>query len=75
MAYPRPCERCGKEIPMERIEAMPETRVCVQCSRDIGGEFTLRVVPENVGKTGSLKKNYASFGVERQRKRIERKKE
>ena len=38
----RPCERCGVLIPAERIEALPETRVCVKCSEAIGGEFEAR---------------------------------
>lgn len=25
------CERCGTEIPFERLEAMPATRLCVAC--------------------------------------------
>lgn len=27
------CEHCGKEIPMERLETIPYTTVCTQCSR------------------------------------------
>lgn len=73
MAASRPCQRCGIEIPAERIEALPETRICVQCSREIGGEFELHVVPENIGKSGSLKKNYGSFSLAKKRKLIRRK--
>jgi hypothetical protein len=69
----RQCVRCDAEIPAERVEAMPETRVCVQCSREIGGEFEVRGVPENLSKTGSLKKNYGGISVEKRRKQIERK--
>ena len=64
------CERCGAEIPAERLEALPDTRVCVGCSRAIGGEYILRAVPENLGKGGSLKKNYASWGVRKTRRPI-----
>jgi len=70
-AKSRRCERCNIEIPAERIEALPETRICVACSKTIGGEFEVRVVPENLGKSGSLKKNYGSFNIEKRRKRIE----
>ncbi|MBL8797457.1 MAG: TraR/DksA C4-type zinc finger protein [Planctomycetia bacterium] len=65
----RPCERCKTMIPPERIEAVPETRLCVQCSQTVGGEFELRVTPENLAKTGSLKKNYGSWTIEKRRKR------
>jgi RNA polymerase-binding transcription factor DksA len=26
------CEECGKEIPAARLEALPNTTVCVKCS-------------------------------------------
>jgi hypothetical protein len=55
---PRTCARCWGEIPVERLEAIPETMVCVQCSKEIGGEFQLVVTPERTSKKGSLKKNY-----------------
>ena len=64
----RPCERCRQMIPPERIEAVPETRLCVKCSREVGGEFKLMVTPENLSKSGSLKKNYGSFEVKKVRK-------
>jgi len=69
---PRPCERCGNLIPLERLEALPETRVCVRCSQTIGGEFVVSIVPENLAKTGSLKKNYGGYTVQKRRKRIQR---
>lgn len=28
------CEHCGKDIPLERLEAIPHTTVCVECSRE-----------------------------------------
>jgi hypothetical protein len=68
----RRCERCGGEIPAERVEALPDTHVCVECSRKIGGEYVLRAVPENLAKGGSLKKNYASWGVKKVRRVIRR---
>jgi hypothetical protein len=65
------CARCGHEIPAERIEALPDTRVCVKCSEAMGGsEFEVTLVPENVGKSGSLKKNYGSYSLRKRRKPI-----
>jgi hypothetical protein len=64
----RPCQRCGTMIPVERTEVLPETRLCVECSKAVGGEFDLAIVPENLAKAGSLKKNYGSFAVQRTRK-------
>ena len=28
------CEHCGREIPFERLEALPYTTVCTECSRE-----------------------------------------
>jgi len=72
---PRPCERCKTEIPVERIEVLPETRLCVRCSEEVGGEFETFVRHENLGKAGSLKKNYGGVRVVRRRKRITPKEE
>jgi hypothetical protein len=66
----RLCLRCRAEIPAERIEALPDTLVCVQCSREIGGEYNVRVLQENLGKGGSLKKNYGGVRIHKVRKRI-----
>jgi DnaK suppressor protein len=30
------CERCGNEIPMERLEAIPAARLCVSCKQARG---------------------------------------
>lgn len=30
------CERCGQEIPLERLEAIPATRLCVACKQAVG---------------------------------------
>jgi len=64
------CIRCGNEIPTERLEAMPETEICVGCSRDIGGEFILLVGYENCSKTGSMKRTYGGVKVTKLRKII-----
>ena len=70
MATRRLCQRCRGEIVAERLEMLPDTVICVTCSKEIGGEYTVRVVGENVAKAGSLKKNYGSFGIKKTRKRI-----
>ncbi len=70
MSAKRHCERCHVEIPAERLEILPDTRVCVECSRKIGGEFELTAVPGNLGKSGSLKKNYGDWQLRRKRKPI-----
>jgi hypothetical protein len=67
---PRPCARCGGDIPAERLEAIPETMVCVQCSREMGGEFTVVVSAERTSKDGSLKKNYGGYSTRKIRKPI-----
>lgn len=64
----RPCQRCGALIPPERIEVLPDTRLCVECSRKTGGEFDLTITPENLSKSGSLKKNYGSFDLKKTRR-------
>jgi DksA/TraR C4-type zinc finger protein len=70
-ATTRFCQRCKVEIPTERIEIIPETRLCVKCSEAVGGEFEVMVIPDNLGKSGSLKKNYGSWTVQKRRRRIE----
>jgi hypothetical protein len=66
----RPCARCGEEIPAERIEAIPDTRVCVKCSGEMGGEFQIVSIAERTSKEGSLKKNYGSYSTKKIRKPI-----
>jgi hypothetical protein len=68
----RPCERCGKAIPPERAEVLPDTRLCVECSNSVGGEFQLSFVLENLAKSGSLKKNYGSITTKKTRKPVRR---
>ncbi len=67
----RPCARCGAVIPPGRLEALPETRLCLQCSEEIGGDFEVRIVQENLGKAGSLKKNYGGISISKRRRQIE----
>jgi hypothetical protein len=53
---PRPCQRCQVMIPLERLEALPKTRLCVKCSRETGGDLRLVVRTCRTGKAGSLKR-------------------
>jgi hypothetical protein len=66
----RPCVRCGADIPAERIEALPETRLCIRCSEAVGGDFEMIVTRTSLGKAGSLKKNYGDYSVTRRRRKI-----
>jgi hypothetical protein len=61
----RSCHRCGEQIPQRRLQVLPHTRLCLDCSQEIGGDFKTYAVPENTGKPGSLKKNYGSWKVAR----------
>jgi RNA polymerase-binding transcription factor DksA len=66
---PRTCARCGAEIPAERVEAIPDTMVCVKCATEMGGsEFQVIVTPERTSKEGSLKKNYGGYSTRKIRK-------
>ena len=65
------CQVCRAEIPAERIEALPETRLCIRCSEKKGGDFVVSVVPENLGKQGSLKKNYGGVQISKRRRWLE----
>jgi hypothetical protein len=60
-ATTRPCEICRAPIDPERIEVLPETRLCTEHARQIlkyGGEFKVTVTRERTSKEGSLKRNY-----------------
>ena len=47
------CERCGAPIPPRRLEALPDTRLCIECSEAIGGDYKTFAIPVNTGKPGS----------------------
>lgn len=38
----RNCEICGRDIPSERLEALPETKRCVECARQKGSDVVAR---------------------------------
>ncbi len=67
----RDCARCGAEIPAERVEAIPDTMVCVKCAGEMGGsEFQVVAIPERTSKEGSMKKNYGGYTTRKVRKPI-----
>jgi hypothetical protein len=69
-AKSRPCEICGELIDPDRIDVVPETRLCVEHARMIGkygGEFIVIGTQASLGKSGSLKKNYGDVSIEKKR--------
>ena len=70
VVVPRPCARCGAVIPAERLEAIPETEICVTCSAEVGGEFKLVATTERTSKPGSLKLNYGGITIKKVRKKL-----
>ena len=66
----RTCERCDAEIPPARVKALPGTWLCIQCSREVGGDFIYTAKQENLGKAGSLKLNYGGVTVSKKRRVI-----
>lgn len=36
------CELCGRRIPKERLQALPETKRCVECARKNGSDLKVR---------------------------------
>lgn len=69
----RLCESCSQPIPAGRLEALPDTIICVKCSEEIGGEYHMYFTEDNVSKVGSMKKNYSSITVKKVRRHIEKK--
>jgi RNA polymerase-binding transcription factor DksA len=67
------CEICKAEISSERIEVLPDTRRCSNCARtqEAKGnpEFDLLVSQTQLGKAGSLKKNYGDVTVKKRRRK------
>lgn len=63
------CRICERVIPPERLAILPDTRICVECSRRVGGEYELKVTVGGTGKPGSLKITGQEITARRQRKR------
>ena len=62
----RRCYVCKTEIDFERIQAMPETRLCKRHGQEIepyGGEFLRTASQERTSKQGSLKLNYGGISL------------
>ncbi len=66
------CDRCGAEIPAQRLEAVPDTRLCIAWAREVearyGGEFELIVDHERVSKPGSLRRNFGGITIRARRR-------
>jgi ribosomal protein L37AE/L43A len=68
---PRQCEKCNAPIPPARVKALPGTWLCLECSEEVGGDFTYTATQENLGKAGSLKLNYGGIGaIKKTRKKL-----
>jgi hypothetical protein len=76
----RPCEICRRMIESERLEAVPETRLCADHARAVakfGGEFRATATAEGTGqKTGrgvvSVNKVRNTEGIEKLRAEYEK---
>jgi hypothetical protein len=74
----RPCEICGAMIDPERIEHLPETRLCGEHARAIekhGGELKVKLEQTSLAKPDSMKRNpgdVAVVGKERNEKAMEK---
>ena len=69
----RPCEICLQPIDPERVDALPETRLCTEHARMMskyGGEFLTRASRVSLGKAGSLKKNYGDVSITKRRNKV-----
>ena len=47
------------------------SRVDASCSEAVGSDFETVIVSENIGKAGSLKKNYGGFSLKKRRRKIQ----
>ena len=76
MSTTRKCEGCGAKIPAERVEALPDTQVCVKCAQAMGGcEFEFVPIEERTSKVESYKSRTSIVGFTKVRKLINRKKD
>jgi hypothetical protein len=66
----RPCEICGQPIDPERLETVPDTRLCGDHARQItkfGGEFRITASHDRTSKQGGLKLNYSGVTAHKTR--------
>lgn len=64
------CEVCKSPIERERLELIPDTRLCTGHAHEIqkyGGEFIVSAEQERTSKAGSLKLNYGGVATSRRR--------
>ncbi len=69
-AKARYCEICKLPIEPDRVEAVPESRLCTEHAaaiRKFGGEFIVSAETEVTSKQGSLKRNYGSVTTKKTR--------
>lgn len=62
----RGCEVCKRPIDPERLESLPDTRLCTEHAIAIvplGGEFRVTADVERTSKAGSLKLNYGGVST------------
>ena len=72
---PRLCEKCNAPIPQARVKALPGTWLCLECSEEVGGDFSYTATQENLGKAGSLKLNYGGIGTITKKRKVLKKSE
>ncbi|MGC3966284.1 MAG: TraR/DksA C4-type zinc finger protein [Pirellulales bacterium] len=61
MSKVRFCEICKQAIEADRLEAVPESRLCTEHAsaiKQFGGEFIVSAATEVTSKAGSMKRNY-----------------
>jgi hypothetical protein len=63
--------RCLAKIPVDRMLALPETRLCLKCSQAIGSDFIVYLCRVTLSKAGSLKKHYGDYYIKKVRRPIE----
>lgn len=66
----RVCEICKANIEADRVDAMPDTRLCAKHGREIaeyGGEFVVTAARDRTSKQGSLKLNYGGISTSKSR--------
>lgn len=51
------CKACGETIPPERLEALPETKVCVKCSTEAPYRGFVNMTPRHKGTELSITKD------------------
>jgi hypothetical protein len=69
----RLCARCKQPIEAERVECLPQTRLCVACARVVekkyGGEFRTVVQSTKMGRPGGLKITGVAYETKKVRNR------